>query len=311
MGILQNIAKVLAYPKSVALGFTGAAPGMMGGERYSEGGRTTTGDLDFLKEGLKGRLSASDITDRLSPDRKDTAGAKIFNTLIDVGYDPLLFTGPLVKGATAGTKVAPLIEGASTFGKISKAEDAAKYSTLMPKAGQALRRLHMGTQATGDLGTGVAAAALMGLGENTAAKILPKIAALTLKGANSNGIGLDDAINNVDELISRPALNPNAIEKYSDSVEAQLAEVLPTRVAGALPSGRATRYPPPVDDELTVFLQELMAGKGKPRYSSNTNDEVTIFLKELMGEQPTLSSALIEKMQQPTQRRNIIDLLAE
>lgn len=219
MGILQSIAKVLSYPKSVALGFTAAAPDMMGGARYSYGGRTTTGDTDLIKQGLKGNLSAMDITERLVPGASSTKKGRAYNTLMDIVYDPLWLTGPIGKSATASpklAKLAPLVEGMNTFGKIEKGADAAKYSTLLPKAGQALRRLNTGTQATGDILSGIGAASLLGVSENTAAKLLPKLLTLSSKAQRSLA---QQAAEDIVGQGAEKALSKTGLDKLSEVVE--------------------------------------------------------------------------------------------
>lgn len=271
MSFFDKLTKVLGYPASAAVGLIG-----MG-----------AGDNELVSRGFKGELTPDFLLreDRDKP--LEGFGNKLAGGVFNVALDPLNYGPGIAKSAVkflpafkGSGVVDDLLRGANSFGKI---EDATKIA----KAGKAARLYSQGIRGVASGGgtpmDALAAASLMGIGENVLAKALPKIAKLSLQGANSQGIGLDDAINNVDELLSRPAIDP-------------------TRILGELGAG-PQRFSNSTDDEVTVLLKELLAGPGPARPTntfSSTPELNSLLVRGELGPAPVprVSSQFTESTEQ-------------
>jgi len=143
--------------------------------------------LQGVIAGLQGNIQPSDVMkyDEQQTSGRNTGGvlAQLSNTAADLSLDPLLFAGlaskPLAASGKFG-KVGGALDTAFSAGKLG--EDATRAEKVGTALLRGARRTYQGTVATGDPLTGLGAGALLGLGENKLAKLLPEALGRATRG---------------------------------------------------------------------------------------------------------------------------------
>ena len=194
MSWLDDLGKILQKPQSVYSGGLLGLERMMGQGGYDQSIEPDVGNiLEGLLAGVQGNVRPHDVIQDMAPANEEMGiGRKILNTGADIGWDPLLALGPILKSGAAGAKAAELGEKAFSAGKL--AEGASKADKLSTAAARATRRGYEGTLATGNPLTGLALGQLMGLGENQIAKLLPRLAGGVIKNAPELSDDLADSV---------------------------------------------------------------------------------------------------------------------
>jgi hypothetical protein len=191
MSWLNELARMLQKPQSI---MTGAMLGSMRGlglpttNYFGEASNPLSGAI----AGAKNPIRPSNVVD-FNPNDNNTNSLlqKLANTSLDIAVDPLTMAGPIARGTGLGAKLAEAgklgalagaaVEGAGTAGKYD--ESLSGGAKLTAAAARALRRTAQGTLATGDPITGAGFGQLLGLGENSLTKFLPRLSEAAIKSA--------------------------------------------------------------------------------------------------------------------------------
>lgn len=187
MSWFDELVNILQKPQSAATGTYAGLMRMIDSDQDVENRLGAgTNPLSGLVAGLKGNIRPSAAAKALEnnyTEGQDSPGGKIAQTVVDLGFDPMLALGGVAKGGLLGAKVAGAASKAGSAGKYAEGGALAK-SNLSTAASRALRRTYQGALVGGgDPMLSLGSAALLGLGENTLTKFLPRLSAATIKSA--------------------------------------------------------------------------------------------------------------------------------
>lgn len=250
MSWLIDIGNFLQKPQSA---MTGSYAGLMrmfdrDQDRLDKLG-VGTNPIAGLIAGLKGNIRPSQAALFLE-NNYSGKGNKLANTVVDIGFDPLLFAGAAIKGGVLGGKAAGLASKAGSAGKVAEGE-----SKLSTAALRTLRRTYEGTLAAGDPLSGAAMGQVIGLGENTISRLAPQL----FKGVARAAPELGDSLESVPSVIRDPIPDSRAVESLFGPTAAPRVRGNANPIEEFI--GNFTGQPPPMRELASPQLAQLMAGR--------------------------------------------------